>query len=121
MNTYAYRKKSTGEYPRFQGDVRLDHPEIGDVFACPDTYEPVYEGVLPELSSETVAVELPPAEVGGVWVQQFTVAPAPILKPVLPVTVFPKRPRLRRPAGASAIFPTEATGRIEVTRLGPNT
>jgi hypothetical protein len=121
MSIYAYRKKATGEYPRFEGDVRLEHPEIGGVFVCPDTYEPVYAGVFPELFADIVAVELPPAEVGGVWVQQFAVTPAPALRPAFSPGGFPQRPKLRRPTGASAIFPTEATGRIEVTRLGPNT
>lgn len=31
----------TLEFPRYEGDIRLDHPEIGEVFVCPETYAPV--------------------------------------------------------------------------------
>lgn len=39
----AYIKLSTLEFPRHEGDIRLEHPEIakgqpGDSFPCPDTY-----------------------------------------------------------------------------------
>jgi hypothetical protein len=37
----AYIKLSTREFPLYQGDVRLDHPEIGEEFICPDTYAEV--------------------------------------------------------------------------------
>lgn len=39
----AYIKLSTLEFPRHEGDIRLEYPEItqeqtGDSFPCPDTY-----------------------------------------------------------------------------------
>jgi len=109
MNTYAYRKKSTGEYPRFQGDVRLEHPEIGDVFICPDTYEPVYEGIIPELPQDTVLVELPPTKVGGVWVQQLTTTPVLLTLPKQ-LDLITKSASQRE----TKIFATATTGRIPV-------
>jgi hypothetical protein len=34
----AYIKLATREFPLHQGDIRLEHPEIGEEFICPDTY-----------------------------------------------------------------------------------
>jgi hypothetical protein len=76
MNSYAYIKLLTAEYPRFQGDIRLEHPEIGDVFVCPDTYGEVYEpevAVVPGANER--AVEGQPIQINGKWVRQFTLIP----------------------------------------------
>ena len=42
----AYIKLLTLEYPKHEGDIRLEHPEIhedqtGETFPCPETYAPV--------------------------------------------------------------------------------
>ena len=48
----AYIKLSTGEYPRHEGDIRLEYPEIletqtGETFPCPPTYALVAETQAP--------------------------------------------------------------------------
>jgi hypothetical protein len=75
----AYIKLSTLEYPRYEGDIRLDHPEItedqtGAIFPCPDTYALVTPVQMPECNYEIQCVEeLPPVQIDGVWTQQFLV------------------------------------------------
>lgn len=75
----AYIKLSTLEYPRHEGDIRLEHPEIGeeqtgDSFPCPDTYALVMLIDTPEYNRETQTFEeLPPTQIDGVWTQQFLV------------------------------------------------
>lgn len=120
MTPYAYIKVSTGEYPRFQGDIRLEHPEIGEEFFCPNTYIEVYASEMPAQIPGKIISETHPVQVDGRWVQNFSItdAPPPPLKPDLIIqygagTSFP----LSRPAGSSQIFPTEATGRIQVNIL----
>jgi len=33
-----YIKLSTNEYPRHQGDIRLEYPDMGNPFVLPETY-----------------------------------------------------------------------------------
>jgi hypothetical protein len=69
----AYIKLLTLEYPRYEGDIRLEYPEIlesetGDTFPCPETYAPVRWVDAPELNAETqTAYELAPVNADGVW------------------------------------------------------
>ena len=64
----AHIKLLTLEYPRFQGDIRLEHPEIGEEFVCPETYAPVEYVEIPEFDNQTqTAYELPPTQTDGVW------------------------------------------------------
>ena len=67
MTTYI--KLATLEYPRYQGDIRLEHREIGLDFVCPDTYAEVQETQRPDFNMlvET-AVEIQPTIQNGVWV-----------------------------------------------------
>ena len=71
MTTYI--KLSTLEYPRHEGDIRLEYPEItedqtGDTFPCPDTYALVEWVDPPTIDETTQAVEQqPPAQHSGVW------------------------------------------------------
>jgi hypothetical protein len=75
----AYIKLSTLEYPRHEGDIRLDYPEItedqtGDNFPCPDTYALVKEINPPEFNSATqVCYETTPLQIENVWTQQWVV------------------------------------------------
>jgi hypothetical protein len=75
----AYIKLSTLEYPRHEGDIRLEYPEIiedqtGATFPCPDTYALITPVQIPEYNYETQCVEeLPPIQIEGVWTQQFWV------------------------------------------------
>lgn len=118
MTIYAYRKRDTGQYPVFQGDIRLEYPDMGETFVCPDTYEPVYASTPPLLTASERLSEAQPVMLSGRWVQQFEVVAIPTPEPEPSKVEFPKRPKPTRPTGRPAIFPTEATGRIEVTRLG---
>lgn len=69
----AYIKLSTLEYPRHEGDIRLEHPEIlesqtGDTFPCPNTYAPVQWVDAPEINGETqTRYEVAPVNNNGVW------------------------------------------------------
>lgn len=70
----AYIKLSTLEYPRHEGDIRLEHPEIREDqtwpnFPCPDTYALVEWVEPPAVNRENKEVlhELPPIQENGVW------------------------------------------------------
>lgn len=75
----AYIKLSTLEYPRHEGDIRLDHPEIiesqtGETFPCPETYAPVRYSDVPVFDLKTQkCVESTPEQVDGVWQMTWTV------------------------------------------------
>jgi len=75
----AYIKLSTLEYPRYEGDIRLEYPEItedqtGATFPCPNTYALVTPVQMPECNYEIQCVEeLPPVQIDGVWTQRFLV------------------------------------------------
>lgn len=69
----SYIKLSTGEYPRYEGDIRLEHPEITEDqtypnFPCPSTYAPVVMDEMPQFNNETHSSELLyPENINGVW------------------------------------------------------
>lgn len=75
----AYIKLSTLEYPRHEGDIRLEHPEItedqtGETFPCPDTYALVADTLPPAFDWRTQSlVSLTPIQVNGAWVQAWGV------------------------------------------------
>jgi hypothetical protein len=75
----SYIKLSTLEYPRHEGDIRLEYPEItedqtGDSFPCPDTYALVKETTAPEFNFATqVCYETAPVQIDSVWTQQWAV------------------------------------------------
>lgn len=75
----AYIKLSTLEYPRHEGDIRLEHPEIlesqtGDTFPCPDTYALVVTTERPTINPETqLAYEMQPTQVNGIWTMVWAV------------------------------------------------
>ena len=71
-----YIKLSTGEYPRHQGDVRLEYPDMGDVFVLPETYAHVQRTPEPEVTDTQRAVETQPIEIDGQWVMQWLVRDA---------------------------------------------
>ena len=76
-----YIKLETLEYPRHEGDIRLEHPEItedqtGETFPCPPTYAKVEFSPFPDHDPATHKfVELLPENVDGVWSQKFQVVP----------------------------------------------
>ena len=70
----AYIKLSTLEYPRYQGDIRLEYPAMGAEFVCPETYALVEEVVAPEFDYATqTAYQLPPVNANGIWSMAWAV------------------------------------------------
>lgn len=74
----VYIELATGAYPLYEGDVRLAHPEIGDVFVCPDSFAEVKQVDAPEIpvtgDVPTQGVQrLPPKLVDGVWTEDWAV------------------------------------------------
>lgn len=79
----GYLKLSTMEYPRYEGDIRAEHPEIldsqtGETFPCPDTYAPVYASPRPE-TNQALNQILPgtPVQIDGVWREVWNIVPIP--------------------------------------------
>ena len=69
-----YIKLSTLEYPRHQGDIRLEHPEIGNDFVCPETYAIVENGTIPTYDPSTQQLkENAPFLNDGVWYKNWYV------------------------------------------------
>jgi len=68
----AYIKLLTLEYPRYQGDIRLEHPEIGNEFVCPNTYALVVDSE-PLTFDETIQTveQSSPVQVDGIWQQTW--------------------------------------------------
>ena len=68
-----YIKIATLEYPLYEGDIRLEYPEItedqtGDKFPCPDTYALVNVPDAPEYNEDTQTIlESAPTQTNGVW------------------------------------------------------
>lgn len=56
------------EYPRHEGDIRLEHPEIGEEFVCPDTYAPLEYELIPPAVDGAVCLWGQPTLVNGRWV-----------------------------------------------------
>jgi hypothetical protein len=70
----AYIKLSTGEYPRHEGDIRLDHPDMGNEFMCPSTYDKVDYIQSPDFNGTLqYCYEAPPVLVDGVWIMEWVV------------------------------------------------
>lgn len=71
MSTYI--KLLTLEYPRHEGDIRLEYPNIpeeltGDEFPCPDTYAKVLWVEPPSINTAAqVAYTIAPTCVDGFW------------------------------------------------------
>jgi hypothetical protein len=77
----SYIKLSTLEYPRHEGDIRHEYPEItedqtGPTFPCPDTYALVAETPMPEGSATQVVTEAAPTQIDGVWTRVWVVRDA---------------------------------------------
>ena len=64
----------TLEFPRYEGDIRLDHPEIGEEFVCPSTYAPVTVSSEPAIDSQNQKLQFgTPYESNGQWVVDLIV------------------------------------------------
>jgi hypothetical protein len=80
----AYIKLSTLEYPRHEGDIRLEHPEIPESqtspnFPCPPTYAPVKPTDPPAFDPTRQRAELvtPEQLPDGTWEARWRVAAIP--------------------------------------------
>ena len=75
----SFIKISTLEYPRHEGDIRLEYPHIletqtGDTFPCPEDYAKIIETDKPPYSRlEQKCVESFPQNIDGVWKQVWQV------------------------------------------------
>jgi len=69
-----YIKLASGAYPRHQGDIRLQYPDMGAEFVLPKTYAYV-EWVDPPAYDEATqrAEETRPELVDGKWYMRWTV------------------------------------------------
>lgn len=63
----AYINTVTNEYPRYEGDIRLMYPDMGEQFVLPDEYSPVYMTETPILSEYQNCVQGQPNNVNGKW------------------------------------------------------
>jgi len=74
-----YIKLSTLEYPRYEGDIRIEHSEITEDqtypnFPIPNTYALVNVPETPNYNPDTQAiVESVPSQVNGVWSVELSV------------------------------------------------
>jgi hypothetical protein len=77
----VYIKLSTLEYPRHEGDIRQEHPEIpanatGDSFPCPTTYALVEQTPPPTCDESVETVDqIAPVFESGRWISQWIVRP----------------------------------------------
>lgn len=67
-----YLKLPTMEYPRYEGDIRLEHSEIredqtGDTFPVPPDYAVVTITKPPELAKDQYLTEDAPVQKDGKW------------------------------------------------------
>lgn len=76
-----FLKLSTMQYPLFEGDVRLEHPEItecqtGDTFPCPEDFVKVKEIEYPQIDTtqNQYVIEELPQQIDGVWTQVLKVS-----------------------------------------------
>lgn len=74
----SYIKLATLEYPRHEGDIRLEHPEItedqtGPTFPCPDSYAQVIEVPAPIITDTQYVTEEPPIYENGVWKRAWSI------------------------------------------------
>lgn len=70
----AYINVDTLEYPRFEGDIRLIHPEISNEFVCPPCFMRVEETERPVHDSATqYVIEDNPKKINNKYVQQWRI------------------------------------------------
>lgn len=80
----AYIKLATGEYPRHEGDIRAEHPEILESqtypnFPCPPTYAPVVWAEPPAFDRIRERPRLgAPVQRDGEWHTVWVIEPIPV-------------------------------------------
>lgn len=73
MSSYTYLKIDTLEYPLYQGDIRLKHPEIGNEFILPEGYVEVEPVDLPIKNENQDYIRLAPEKIDGKYFQRIGV------------------------------------------------
>lgn len=73
----AYINIETNEYPRYQGDIRLIHPEMGEEFICPPCFVEVKEGPLPEVPEGFTLIRKELVVVDGDYLQEWDIQEVP--------------------------------------------
>ena len=69
-----YIKLSTNEYPRHQGDIRLEYPDMGNQFVLPETYAYVEWVDAPSYNEATqIAQETSPEFINDKWYMRWIV------------------------------------------------
>lgn len=61
------------DYPRFLGDLWLEHPEYKEGEPLPEGWTKVEYSPVPEITETQKYVEIAPKKVDGVWTQQWEV------------------------------------------------
>lgn len=75
MSTYINLK--TGEFPVHQGDIRLEHPEMGADFVCPAEYALVEETSLPTYDEMTEFLSISVKNINNKWIMVWSIMPLP--------------------------------------------
>ena len=74
MISNAYIRISNKEYPIHEGDIRLEHPEIGELFICPVDFAPVYQQFIPIYDQmKQTCFETKPVLTETGWVTTFEI------------------------------------------------
>jgi hypothetical protein len=91
----VYINKDTNEYPRYQGDIRLVHPEIGEEFICPPCFVEVLQTEPPiyDATKETLIEDFPEL-IDGTYVQKWRIQPLDELT-IFKIQTRPKDPLKR--------------------------
>jgi hypothetical protein len=114
-----FLKLSTMEYSKYEGDIRLEYPEIrddqtGDTFPVPDDYVQVEQTVPPIYDNKTQYLsQAAPIQVDGVWqsvwvVNEDTAEQLATLAALVEATKPPKR-KQRPPVTNSGSAPNVIT------------
>lgn len=122
----AFIKLATGEYPRREGDIRREHPEIPESatwpnFPCPDTFAVVPWEPAPEHDRAThCAIEKQPLLIDGQWKIQWEVRPytQEELEQLAAMASINNRD-FEAPSEGSAIPPVEEITVVDLTILNP--
>lgn len=71
----GYVKIATGEYYFYEGDIRLEHPNMGKEFVCPPEYVKVVETPLPSYDDMIEDVIGEAKLIDDKWTQVWQVVP----------------------------------------------
>lgn len=73
MSTGTFINIKTLTYPVYEYDIRLEYPDMGETFVCPEEYKEVIASDRPEVSQYQKLIQGFPVEVNGEWYQNWIV------------------------------------------------